>query len=200
MNMQNIFPTPVALFKYEGLSEEIIKYLTEQKQRPNTGNNSSEDKYILKQKCLYDLTTFIEKCIHEYFMATYCPKNDVKLRITQSWLNWTKPGGYHHKHLHPCSLISGCFYINANTDLDRIYFFKDGYTFLKFPPIEWNLYNSDSWWFPVGTGDLVLFPSSLTHEVQTVQGTDTRISLSFNTFPVGYVGDEEELSALHLEK
>ena len=40
MNMQNIFPTPVALFKYEGLSEEIIKYLTEQKQRPNTGNNS----------------------------------------------------------------------------------------------------------------------------------------------------------------
>jgi hypothetical protein len=34
--------------------------------------------------------------------------------------------------------------------------------------------------------------------VQTVQGEDTRISLSFNTFPVGYVGDEKSLTGLHV--
>jgi len=60
------------------------------------------------------------------------------------------------------------------------------------------LYNSESWWFEVGTGDLLLFPSSLTHMVETVQ-EDERISLSFNTFPVGYVGDESSLTALHLK-
>ena len=62
-----------------------------------------------------------------------------------------------------------------------------------------NVYNSDSWWFEVGAGDLMLFPSSLTHMVETVQGED-RVSLAFNTFPVGYVGDESSLTALHLKE
>jgi predicted 2-oxoglutarate/Fe(II)-dependent dioxygenase YbiX len=61
------------------------------------------------------------------------------------------------------------------------------------------LHNSESWWFEVGAGDLMLFPSSLTHMVETVQG-DERVSLAFNTFPVGYVGEEESLTALHLEQ
>jgi hypothetical protein len=32
-----------------------------------------------------------------------------------------------------------------------------------------------------------------------VQGEDTRISMSFNTFPVGIVGDELSLTGLKLE-
>ena len=71
---------------------------------------------------------------------------------------------------------------------------------IKFPPVKWNEYNSESWWFPVGTGELILFPSNLSHKVQPVEGSDTRISLAFNTFPVGHIGDEDELTALHLEK
>lgn len=200
MIMENIFPTPIGFFKYDGLSEENIKFLLDQKQRPNVYNTSSEDKYILKQKCLSDLTIFIEKCIHEYFMATYCPKNEARLKITQSWLNWTKPNEQHHQHCHPGSLISGCFYVNANKNTDRIYFYKSDYNLITFPPVEWNLYNSSSWWFPVGSGDLILFPSTLIHNVKPVEGSETRVSLAFNTFPVGYIGEEEALTALHLEK
>jgi hypothetical protein len=33
--------------------------------------------------------------------------------------------------------------------------------------------------------------------VETVTG-DERVSLAFNTFPVGYVGEENELTALHV--
>lgn len=201
MVIENLFPTPIGFFKYEeGLTEDQTKFLVDQEQRPNDGNTSSADKYILKQKKVANLTTFIEKCLHEYLMATICPKNDVRLRITQSWLNWTKPGQYHHKHAHPNSLISGCFYVNANKETDKIFFYKEGYRRIKFPPVEWNSYNSESWWYPVGTGDLIFFPSELTHMVQTVGGDDTRISIAFNTFPVGHVGDEDELTALYLEK
>lgn len=201
MIIENLFPTPIGMFKFEeGLTPEQIEFLTNQDQRPNDGNTSSVDKYILKQKSLANLTTFIEKSLHEYLMATHCPKNDVRLRITQSWLNWTKPGQFHHKHAHPNSLISGCFYVNANKETDKIFFYNDKYKRIKFPPVEWNVYNSESWWYPVGTGDLIFFPSELSHMVQTVGGEETRISLAFNTFPVGYVGDEDELTALHLEK
>jgi uncharacterized protein (TIGR02466 family) len=201
MIIENLFPTPIGFFDFEeGLTEEQTQFLVEQEQRPNDGNTSSVDKYILKQKKLSNLTTFIETSLHKYLMATINPKHDVRLRITQSWLNWTNPGQFHHKHAHPNSLISGCFYIKANKETDKIFFYKDGYQQIKFPPVEWNAYNSESWWFPVGTGSLVFFPSSLTHMVQPVGGEDTRISLAFNTFPVGHVGDEDELTALHLKK
>jgi len=196
--MENLFPIPIGFFRYDG--EVDTDFLAGQSQRPNDGNTSSEDKYLLKQKKLLNLRQFIEKSLHEYFMATYCPKNDAHLKITQSWLNWTKPKQYHHKHAHPNSLISGCYYVNARKDSDRIYFYRDGYQQIKFPPAEWNPYNSESWWYPFGTGDLVLFPSSLTHMVQPVEGEDTRISLAFNTFPIGVIGDENELTALKLEK
>jgi len=196
--MENLFPIPIGFFRYDG--EVDTDFLAGQPQRPNDGNTSSEDKYLLKQKKLLNLRQFIEKSLHEYFMATYCPKNDAHLKITQSWLNWTKPGQFHHKHAHPNSLISGCYYVNAHKNSDKIFFYRDGYQQIKFPPAEWNPYNSESWWYPVGTNDLVLFPSSLTHMVQPVEGEDTRISLAFNTFPIGVIGDENELTALQLEK
>jgi uncharacterized protein (TIGR02466 family) len=201
MIIENLFPTAVGFFKFEeGLSDAQIKFFSEQEQRPNDGNTSSVDKYILKQKKIANLTTFIEKCAQEYFMGTVNPKNDVRLKVTQSWLNWTAPGQYHHKHAHPNSYISGCFYVNANKETDKIFFYKDAYQPIKFPPVEWNSYNSESWWFPVGTGDLVFFPSHLTHMVQPLGGEDTRISLAFNMFPVGHIGDEDELTALYLGK
>lgn len=196
MIIENLFPTPVGFFKYDGKVD--AKFLSEQKQRPNEGNTSSVDNYILKQKKLSDLTTFIEKCLFQYITATINPKNDVRLRITQSWLNWTKPGQFHHKHAHQNSVISGCYYVNADKDNDKIFFCRDKYQQIEFSPVEWNIYNSDSWWLPVGTGDLIFFPSDLIHMVQPVGGEHTRVSLAFNTFPVGYVGDEAGLTALHL--
>ena len=201
MIVENLFPTPIGFFEFEdGLTSDQMDFLMGQDQRPNDGNTSSVEKYILKNKNLDNLTTFIEKSLHEYLMATICPKHDTHMRITQSWLNWTKPGQFHHKHAHPNSVISGCFYVNANKDSDKIFFYRDGYSQIKFPPVEWNQYNSESWWYPVGSNTLVFFPSSLTHMVQPVGGEETRVSLAFNTFPVGYVGDEDELTALHLEK
>jgi uncharacterized protein (TIGR02466 family) len=196
--IENLFPIPIGFFKYDGYVD--IDFLNTQPQCSNEYNTSSKDKYLLNHKQLFDLRQFIEKSIHEYFMATYCPKNDTRLKITQSWLNWTKPNQHHHKHAHPNSLISGCYYVNAHKDRDKIFFYRDAYQQIRFPPVEWNLYNSDSWWYPVGTGDIIIFPSSLTHMVRPVEGEDTRISLAFNTFPIGDIGDENELTALRLEK
>jgi len=50
----------------------------------------------------------------------------------------------------------------------------------------------------VDTGKIILFPSSLVHEVQYKQGIDTRVSLSFNVFFKGSIGVEIELTKLIL--
>ena len=90
------------------------------------------------------------------------------------------------------------FYIQAAKETDKIHFFKDGFQQLRIIPQDFNLYNSESWWLAAATGTLYLFPSSLTHMVEQVKGEDTRISLSFNTFPKGTIGAEEGLTSLKL--
>lgn len=199
MNINHLFPTPVAFFDLgRTLTEEELAFVEKQERRPNMGNTTSTDNTILKQEALKSLNDFIEASVQQYFKEIHAPKHKVDLRITQSWLNYTKPGEYHHKHEHPNSFISGVFYINADPEKDKIYFFRSGYQTIKLPPADWNLFNSDSWWFGVETGKLVLFPSSLTHMVETKQGDNTRISLAFNTFPAGTIGETLDLTGLTL--
>lgn len=192
-----LFPTLVTFFKYEGITEEETKFLIKQEERGNTGNTSSVDTNVLSNKKMKKIKKFIEKSLQEYFQKSYQPKYDVKPYITQSWCNYTKEGQFHHKHAHPNSFISGVFYVQADKTKDKIYFFRDGYQRIAIPAKEYNLFNSDSWWLPTHTNDLVLFPSSLTHMVKEVAGKE-RISLSFNTFLKGDIGEATELSGLHL--
>ena len=126
------------------------------------------------------------------------PQDNVKLEITQSWINYTKTGQYHHKHAHPNSVISGVFYIQASKEIDKLFFYNESYQQIKIVPKEFHVYNSESWWLPVETGQLLLFPSSLTHMVATTSGEDDRISMSFNTFYKGKLGDEVALTGLTL--
>jgi uncharacterized protein (TIGR02466 family) len=196
--IHNLFPTAVGLYDLgRDLTAKELSFLKNQKTRPNMGNTTSTNNTILKAKELTKLRDFIETSVADYFATTYNPKHNVSLKITQSWTNYTDAGQYHHKHAHPNSFVSGVFYIQADDKKDRIYFYKDGYEQIKFPPKEWNTWNSESWWFEAGTGKLILFPSSLTHMVQTVEG-EQRISLSFNTFPVGQIGEEMDLTGLRL--
>jgi len=197
--IHNLFPIPIGRYELgRDLTAKEFLFLKNQKTRSNMGNTTSKDNTILKNKELTKLRDFLETSISEYFKTVYNPKHQVNLKITQSWTNYTENGQYHHKHAHPNSFVSGVFYVQANKEKDKIYFYRDGYQQIKFPPSEWNVWNSESWWFEVGTGDLILFPSSLTHMVETVQHDQTRISLSFNTFPVGQVGDEMNLTGLSL--
>lgn len=197
--IHNLFPTPIGRYELgRDLTAKEFLFLKNQETRSNMGNTTSKDNTILKNKELTKLRDFLETSISEYLKTVYNPKHQVNLKITQSWTNYTENGQYHHKHAHPNSFVSGVFYVQANKEKDKIYFYRDGYQQIKFPPSEWNVWNSESWWFEVGTGDLILFPSSLTHMVETVKHDQTRISLSFNTFPVGQVGDEMDLTGLSL--
>ena len=197
--IHNLFPIPVGRYELgRDLTAKELSFLVNQETRSNMGNLTSVNNTILKDKELTKLRDFIETKVSEYFTEVYSPVHKVNLKITQSWTNYTKQGEYHHKHEHPNSFVSGVFYVQSDKKQDKIYFFRNGYQQIKFPPKEWNVWNSDSWWFDVGTCDLILFPSSLTHMVETVDHEQTRISLSFNTFPVGNIGDELSLTGLNL--
>lgn len=199
MIVNNLFPTPVAGFELgRDLSEVEREHLFNLETRPNQGNTTSVDSNVLSKPELQSLTEFLNNSLQEYFTTVYSPKTNANLRITQSWVNYTKPGQYHHKHAHPNSLISGVFYIQAAKETDKLHFFKDGFQQLRIIPQDFNVYNSESWWLAAATGTLYLFPSTLHHMVEQIKGEDARISLSFNTFPKGIIGDEIGLTGLNL--
>jgi len=200
MQLNQLFPTPVGFFNLDReISKAELDFITKQNRRANTGNTSSEDNYIVRNSKLKKLNDFFHQSANHYFREIYQPATEVELRITQSWANFTEPGQFHHKHAHPNSVVSGVFYVQTNPGLDRIYFYRSGYQQIKFKTENWNLFNSESWWFEAIQGQLIMFPSHLEHMVQSVnEDKVTRISLSFNTFPVGRMGDYLELTELML--
>jgi uncharacterized protein (TIGR02466 family) len=202
VNIFTLFPTAVGKFQLDReLTKQELKFIADAERRPNMGNQTSVNNYILKEKPLKKLGDFLLESANKYLTEVYKPRDDVKLYITQSWLNYTEKGGYHHKHAHPNSFISGVFYISADVTKDKIFFYgNEQYKQIKLDPIEFNLYNSESWWLEVGVGVLYLFPSSLTHMVETVQHEETRISLSFNTFLKGTIGSNHNLTELLIEE
>ena len=202
-NIHGIFPQPV-FFSHIGRTwtKEEQAFLQKQSESThnNSGNTTSNNRYVLREPEAKDMSDFVQKAVDQYVDNVMFPKfrDQLEFYVTQSWLNYTKPGQYHHKHAHPNSILSGVFYIDADETKDKIFFYKDGYQQIKFPTENFQLYNSESWFFTVKTGDVVIFPSSLTHMVETKEGENTRTSLAFNVFAKGYIGNEDELTALQL--
>ena len=199
--IHGLFPTPIYITKLpRQFSNKENKFIEKSKldTYKNEGNLTSNDDYILNSKTFISLKKELDGIVKDYFNKVISPSNNIKPYITQSWLNYTEQTQYHHTHAHPNSLVSGVLYINADKDNDKIKFFKTVYQMIKPEIKEYNLYNSETWWFPVKTLDVVLFPSSLTHRVEVKQGTNTRISLAFNTFIKGTVGNNKKLTELRL--
>jgi len=197
--INNLFPTAVGFYELDKpVTEKELQFIKDLETRANDGNTTSVDNYLLKSKEMKGIAAFIDKSLQDYFKEVYAPKHKVKPYVTQSWANYTNKGQYHHKHAHPNSFISGVFYVAADAAKDRIFFYKDGYQQIKVKTESWNHWNSESWWFEVAAGKVVLFPSHLTHMVETVQSEDTRISIAFNTFLEGVTGDSQNLTELLL--
>ena len=199
--INSIFPTPIYISKLNrNFTPLELKFVDKSKKNftKNDGNITSKNNYILNEKPFENIKKELDLRVKDYFKKVISSTEKITPYITQSWLNYTETNQFHHKHAHPNSLISGVFYINCHEELDKIKFFDDKYKTIKLETKDWNLYNSESWWFTVKTGDIIMFPSSLTHMVETKEGTNTRISLAFNVFVKGTLGDNTALTELIL--
>ena len=200
--IQNLFPTPIYMTNMDRpFTKQELQFVDNQKNNciNNEGNISTKDKYILNRKEFKNVKKFLDTACKDYLEKIISPKNNIELYVTQSWLNYTEENQYHHTHAHPNSVVSGVLYFDCDKENDKIKFSHPvGYQQIKPEIKNFNIWNSETWWFPLETGQLVMFPSSTTHQVDTKKGTNTRVSLAFNTFYKGTIGSNKDLTELIL--
>jgi uncharacterized protein (TIGR02466 family) len=195
----DLFPTPLYINHIdEPLINQQKNYLLNLPKVLNMGNLRSESGHILEYPLFVELNKKIYEHIKDYLNILY-PNSNVDVYITQSWANYTEPNQHHHRHSHPNSFVSGVFYINAIKNEDVIKFYKDFPCMYQINHNQPNNYNSNDVAILVETGDLVLFPSNFQHNVPPTISKETRISIAFNTFIKGNIGDENASTALYLK-
>ena len=196
-----IFPTPIYKAKLDRkFTEQELRFVDDMKTKSvqNIGNKYSANKYVLNHPSVATLKKEIDLFLEDYFFKILLTPQTISPYITQSWINYTETNEYHHVHSHPNSYLSGVLYINADKAHDKITFTHNRYDQIKLSNTKWNLFNSDSWFYPVGSGDIVIFPSRLNHLVGVKKGKNTRVSLSFNVFVKGNLDPTGTLAELKI--
>ena len=119
-----IFQTPlyVSAEGYEigpSTIEETKRLLSLSPQlRRNTGNNFSDNVDIFNTLNFDEypeyerMRDYCQSHLNNYVKEIFCPvQEDVEFYITQSWVNVTRPGEFHHRHAHQNSILSGILYL-----------------------------------------------------------------------------------------
>jgi uncharacterized protein (TIGR02466 family) len=202
MVIEDFFPIPVSEVNlYKTLNEDELRVINSEKRHTikNHGNLTSQNQFVLDRVELQHLKQNITNQINDFFKKVFEPTSDIQLYITNSWLNWTENNDYHHLHYHPNSLISGVFYVDSD-DGDSISFMNPNNFLgnLKVKSPETGKWASLYWHCPIRKGNMVMFPSTLKHEVVNRPNTckRTRISLAFNTWFKGTMGDSTTSNSL----
>lgn len=111
-------------------------------------------------------------------------RHNVGWRYNSIWINSNKHGCSNAPHVHFNCQLSGIFYVKIPPNSGATRFFNPS---LMYPlesfknshflerSLEYSCYN----WNP-SEGQMLLFPSTLLHDVETNQSNDERITISFN--------------------
>ena len=207
--MMQLFPTPVLICPYPvDYTKELEWIHNAECRKENKGgdpngqkihyNRQSEDTFVLDRPELANVRAFIEAKLHEF--VTKIMASTDKLVITQSWLNKSGKGESHHEHVHPNSMVSGVWYPQIHEQMPPIQFRSRTQRDVALQTEKYNTFNSATFMLPMKKGELILFPSNLTHSVPINVGEEERISLSFNTWPKGNMGDIKSLTYLPLDR
>lgn len=109
---------------------------------------------------------------------------DGKLELN-AWANVNRPGDYNISHTHPACVWSGVYYVDAGTPATtgrpkagylEFYDPRPGSEMMAIPG---NMFGKARYEKPK-TGDIVMFPSWLRHQVHPYGGEGDRLSIAFN--------------------
>ena len=143
---------------------------------------------------LFELHSWVHQCLNEVRADVGWRADTVRdLVISQSWLNRSDVGELHHRHHHPLSILSGILYLTEPSStrflLPSIYALPR-----VLAPDKTSGQLEVSYSHEGQVGQLVVFPSTLKHEVGPNLEPHARVTLSVNSWFRGAIGRFEELA------
>lgn len=174
------------------LADEIFDIVSS---LPNVPDSNLHNSIIHRKFYNEKLNSWFYQSLEE--VHTYLDlKKDIKLQLTECWVNKTLRYERHHNHRHPNSFLSGVYYPEDNNA--PIQFSHPNLWFEHFRSMDLtNSMNIDEMrgrlfgpsvtgkYFPK-KGSLLIFPSHIQHHVPVAK--QTRYSIAFNTFFSGTIG------------
>ena len=119
-------------------------------------------------------------------LSGFLPMSENVSMIIEGWTNINGPGDSNVKHMHPKAVLSGVLWIKAPKNCGNI-IFETPNLFEKCQELE--SYTDEfalktnsymTYFFNPKEGKIIIFPSSLNHEVEKNKSDEDRISYSFN--------------------
>tara|TARA_R100000544_G_C2226041_1_gene60753 strand:- start:1762 stop:2358 length:597 start_codon:yes stop_codon:yes gene_type:complete len=187
--IEPIFATPIYTSdKFYQLTNEQLNYLKNLSTLKQKGNNFiSAEKFILDNEAMEDFKNW---CLLNVisFSQQLGISEKTSFYITQSWLNKNPPQSYHHTHMHPNSIFSCIYYVEGDECPTSFYRYDDSFGNFNFYE-DSNIFTSKKVGVMNEVGRLLIFPSTLVHDVEINNSNKERITISFNTFFEGEMGD-----------
>ena len=152
---------------------------------------NSHNLRILDQIQLRELRGKIDLGIQEYMNHLGVDLEKISVNITTSWLNLYEKGDSTHQHSHSNSIISGVYYLEDCDETAPIQFHRaPGYVNLwpntiNLPIKQHNALNIDVITVIPKAGELIMWPSHLSHSVPPNESDTQRHTIAFNTFVKG---------------
>ena len=187
-----IFPHIIHEFyveEFEDNENKLIDFAYEEKLkstsiiRSNRGGWHSHEEYNETDNIL---SRIVNKSLVDHFSDTNIFVPGITPSIMNLWMIINGKGHYNQKHIHPGSWLSGAFWLKTPENCGDIQF-ENPNIFSHWVPMK--LFNDDSLresnfyheyhWSPKA-GKILLFPSSLSHQVLKSESDEDRIVCSFN--------------------
>ena len=183
----NLFPTLVRRIpKFLTINEcdEIVSKIDLSKFESHKAlrGSSISNHHIKKTETLDNIEEYIK--IKDRLQSEVNTYNNIsgmrKAGIFNSWINIQYKGSELLKHTHPQCAVSGAVYLKVDSDSSKLFFYNPNPYIAITEADDYTPYTFEQVWITPNIGDLVLFPSWLTHGSNGINNSEERIVLSFN--------------------
>ena len=188
----NLFPSSIhnlEITDFDKCKDELVKEVYQEREVDPIGRKLSNrggwqsNSYEL-HKCKSEMLQKVIRNLLSEFNKNLLRK-DVCM-ICEGWMNINRPGDFNVKHNHPRSHLSGVLWIKVPKNSGSIMFHSPE-IFNRFQELDCYTdefcYDSNCYMthdFTPSEGKILIFPSSLEHEVKKNESNEDRISYSFN--------------------
>jgi uncharacterized protein (TIGR02466 family) len=183
-----LFPTAVFVEDFGPVpdDETVARYALNRSRydagvsKTNVGGYQSEENFFAPRVC-QELAARVGQAVES---ARQALKIAHPLLIDGAWVNVNGPGHYNHRHVHPRSLLSGVYYLQADDGAGGLVLHTPLIAKEMLDPdyAEVTAVTSNAMTYPAKPGRLVLFPAWLEHSVEANRSSRERISVAFNVW------------------